>query len=179
MKIILKYPALITILLSLFLIGCQEPITQTDQPESGNNCAPVNVSERLLRDVFLFPFKEVIEKGNALSVMASYNEIDGVSSHANKWLLRDVLRGEWGFKGSVVSDYFAITELNIREEAISHCMAKDKAEAALLAVRAGVNIELPDRDCYPNLVQLVKDRVLDESEIDELVAVLLKPKESN
>lgn len=146
------------------------------QPESGTNCGPVNVSERLLRDTFLFPFKEVIKKANALSVMASYNEIDGVSSHANKWLLRKVLREEWGFQGFVVSDYYAVTELNIREEAISHCMAKDKSEAAKLAVEAGVNIELPDPDCYPNLVQLVQEGNVKEELIDELVFALLKYK---
>lgn len=143
------------------------------QPESGTNCGPVNISERLLRDTFLAPFKEVIEKANALSVMASYNEIDGVSSHASKWLLRKVLREEWGFKGFVVSDYYAITELNFREEAISHSMAKDKSEAAKLAVEAGVNIEFPDPDCYPNLVQLVRDGSIDESSINELVSTLL------
>lgn len=143
------------------------------QPESGTNCGPVNVSERLLRDTFLLPFKEVIEKANALSVMASYNEIDGVSSHASKWLLRKVLREEWGFKGFVVSDYYAISELNLREEAISHCMAKDKAEAAKLAVEAGVNIEFPDPDCYPNLVQLVHEGTVNESLINELVSNLL------
>lgn len=146
------------------------------QPESGINCGPVNVSERLLRDTFLYPFKEVIQKANALSVMASYNEIDGVPSHANKWLLRDVLRDEWGFEGFVVSDYYAVTELNLREEAISHSVAKDKDEAALLAVEAGVNIELPDPDCYPNLIQLVQSGRLDESVLDELVASLLKYK---
>lgn len=146
------------------------------QPESGTNCAPVNVSERLLRDTFLYPFREVIKKANALSVMASYNEIDGVSSHANKWLLRDVLRKEWGFKGFVVSDYYAVTELNLREEAVSHCMAKNKDEAALLAVNAGVNIELPDPDCYPNLVRLVHEGKLDEHVLDELVGSLLKYK---
>jgi beta-glucosidase len=146
------------------------------QPESGTNCGPVNVSERLLRDTFLYPFKEVIKKANALSVMASYNEIDGVSSHANKWLLRKVLREEWGFQGFVVSDYYAVTELNIREEAISHRMAKDKSEAAKLAVEAGVNIELPDPDCYPNLVQLVLNGTVDEKLIDELVFTLLKYK---
>ncbi len=146
------------------------------QPESGTNCAPVNVSERLLRDTFLYPFKKAIREGGALSVMASYNEIDGISSHANKWLLREVLREEWGFEGFVVSDYYAITELNIREDAISHCMAKDKNEAAQLAVEAGVNIELPDPDCYPNLVQLVKDGKVKESLIDELVAGMLKYK---
>jgi beta-glucosidase len=144
------------------------------QPESGTNCAPVDVSERLLRDTFLSTFKEVFTKANALSVMASYNEIDGVPSHANKWLLQDVLRDEWGFEGFVVSDYYAVTELNVREEAISHSVAKDKMEAALLAVEAGVNIELPDPDCYPNLIQLVRDGKVDETIIDRLVSSLLK-----
>jgi beta-glucosidase len=146
------------------------------QPESGTNCAPVNVSERLLRDTFLFPFKEAITKANALSVMASYNEIDGVPSHANKWLLKDILRDEWGFKGYIVSDYYAVTELNFREEAISHSLAKDKADAALLSVNAGVNIELPDPDCYPFLTGLVSAGKLDIQVLDELVASLLKYK---
>ncbi len=68
------------------------------QPESGINCAPVNVSARLLRETFLYPFKEAVQKSKAISVMASYNEIDGVPSHASEWLLRDVLRKEWGFQ---------------------------------------------------------------------------------
>jgi beta-glucosidase len=146
------------------------------QPESGTNCGPANFSERLLRDIFLFPFKEAVTKGKAYSVMASYNEIDGVPSHANKWLLRDLLRGEWGFEGFVVSDYFAITELNIREEATSHRVASDKSEAAFLAANSGVNIELPDRDCYTQLVQLVESGLLNESVIDDLVSSLLKYK---
>lgn len=144
------------------------------EPESGTNCAPVNVSERLLRDTFLYPFKEAIKKANALSVMASYNEIDGVPSHASKWLLRKVLREEWGFEGFVVSDYYAITELNRRDEATSHAVAKDKREAAQLAANAGVNIELPDIDCYPELVDLVNDGQVEESIIDELVAQQLR-----
>jgi beta-glucosidase len=146
------------------------------QPEAGTNCGPVDVSERLLRDTFLFTFREVFKKANALSVMASYNEIDGVPSHASTWLLRDVLRGEWGFKGFIVSDYYAVTELHQREEAISHSLAKDKSDAAAISVRAGVNIELPDPDCYPNLVKLVEDGTVRESDLDELVGTLLKYK---
>jgi len=146
------------------------------QPESGINCAPANFSERLLRDVFLYPFKEVIKKANAVSVMASYNEIDGVPSHANKWLLKKVLRDEWNFKGYVVSDYYAIKELNIREEALSHSVAKDKAEAAKLAVEAGVNIEFPNPDCYLNLIELVKSGIIQESDIDELIEPMLRYK---
>lgn len=146
------------------------------QPESGTNCAPVNVSERLLRDTFLFPFKEVITKANASSVMPSYNEIDGVPSHANTWLLQDILRNEWGFEGFLVSDYYAVTELHKRDEASSHSVAKDKKEAAVLAVAAGVNMELPDPDCYPELVHLVRQGVVSESSVDALVGPLLKYK---
>ena len=144
------------------------------QPESGSNCGPANFSLRVLQDVYLFPFREAVQKGNAVSVMASYNEIDGVPSHANKWLLRDVLRDQWGFKGYVVSDYYAITELNYREESLSHSVAKDKKEAALLAVQAGVNIEFPDPDCYPYLVSHVQEGKVKESALDELLRPLLE-----
>ena len=143
------------------------------EPESGMNCAPVNVSERVLREVFLPPFKDAIQKGGAISVMASYNEIDGVPSHANTWLLRDVLRKEWGFDGFVVSDYYAIWEMNYRPDTHGHFVAADKKEAAALAVRAGVNLELPEPDCYLHLVELVKEGKINESQLDELIEPML------
>jgi len=143
------------------------------QPESGINCAPANVSMRLLRETFLYPFKEAIQKSGAISVMASYNEIDGVPAHANEWLLRDVLRKEWGFKGFVVSDYYAIWELGYRPDTHGHCVARDKKESCALAVRAGVNIEFPEPDCYLHLVELVHKGVLKESQLNELVAPML------
>jgi beta-glucosidase len=158
------------------LIATLKHFAAHGQPESGTNCAPVNVSERLLRDTFLYPFKEVITKANVSSVMPSYNEIDGVPSHANTWLLQDVLRNEWGFEGYLVSDYYAITELHQRDEASSHSLAKNKGEAAALAVAAGVNMELPDPDCYPELIRLVHEGKVSESSIDKLVAPLLKYK---
>src|SRR4029434_5129132 len=92
-----------------------------------------NVSERVLRETFLFTFKEVLQKANTISVMASYNEVDGVPSHASRWLLRQVLRDEWGFKGFVVSDYYSIWELNYRPETHGHFVAKDKRAACLRA----------------------------------------------
>jgi beta-glucosidase len=143
------------------------------QPESGQNCAPADVSERVLRETFLRPFRDVIREAGAVSVMASYNEIDGVPSHANKWLLRDVLRKEWGFKGFVVSDYYAIWELGYRPDTHGHFVAKDKREACRLAVEAGVNIELPAPDCYLHLVELVRKGVLKEKQLDDLVAPML------
>ncbi|MCI0698027.1 glycoside hydrolase family 3 C-terminal domain-containing protein [candidate division KSB1 bacterium] len=156
------------------IIATMKHFAAHGQPESGTNCAPVNVSERVLREVFLYPFKEAIQKGGAMSVMASYNEIDGVPSHANRWLLRKVLREEWGFKGFVVSDYYAIRELNERSDfGFGNHVAKDGKEAALLAAQAGVNIELPEPDCYKHLVELVREGPLEESVLDELVAAML------
>jgi beta-glucosidase len=143
------------------------------QPESGMNCAPANVSERVLRETFLYTFREALQEAGAVTLMASYNEIDGVPSHANKWLLRDLLRKQWGFKGFVVSDYYAIWELGYRPDTHGHFVAKDRKESCKLAVEAGVNIELPDPDCYKSLVELVKKGVLREKQLDEMVAPML------
>jgi beta-glucosidase len=144
------------------------------EPEAGMNCAPANISERVLRDVFLAPFRTAIEEAGAISVMASYNEIDGVPSHANEWLLRNILRDEWGFDGFVVSDYYAIWELHYRPGTHGHFVAHDKKEACALAVRAGVNIELPEPDCYLHLRELVQEGTIDESQIDSLIEPMLR-----
>src|ERR1035441_1323326 len=155
------------------LIATLKHFAAHGQPEGGANCAPTNVSMRVLRETFLYPFHEALKQGGAISVMASYNEIDGVPSHASEWLLRDVLRKEWGFQGFVVSDYYSIWELNDRPDTHGHHVAADKKEAATLAVKAGVNIELPDPDCYLHLVELVRKKVLKESQLDELIAPML------
>lgn len=138
------------------------------EPEGGMNCGPANISERVLREVFLYPFKVAVEEGKALSVMGSYNEIDGVPSHASKWLLHDVLRGEFGFKGFVVSDYYAIEQLEQR-----HKVAANYKEAAKLSIEAGVDIELPEPLVYPNLLEMVKSGEVDVFYIDRAVKNLL------
>jgi beta-glucosidase len=143
------------------------------QPEAGQNCGPANVSMRELREVFLRPFREAIQDAGAIGVMPSYNEVDAVPSHANRWLLRDVLRTEWGFDGFTVSDYYAIRELGYRPDTHGHFVAHDIRESAVLAVRAGVNVEAPEPDAYTHLVELVGDGSLAESELDDLVGPLL------
>lgn len=155
------------------LIATLKHFAAHGQPESGTNCAPANVSMRILREVFLYPFKKCVEAG-AVSVMASYNEIDGVPSHANRWLLRDVLRKEWGFGGYVVSDYYAIRELYDRPGLYGHHVAGSRKEAAVLAAKAGVNIELPEPDCYPELIAAVREGLIEESVLDELVGAMLE-----
>ncbi|MBV9929296.1 MAG: glycoside hydrolase family 3 C-terminal domain-containing protein [Acidobacteria bacterium] len=141
------------------------------QPEGGTNIAPVNVSERVLREYFLPSFEAAVKEAGVMSVMASYNEIDGVPSHANRWLLDKVLRQEWGFDGLVVSDYYGIPQL----ESLHH-VAGSKEEAARLAMAAGVDAEVPDPDCYKLLVQLVREGKVSEAAVDRAVARNLKAK---
>lgn len=141
------------------------------QPENGTNCAPVDISERTLREIHFYPFKETVQKAGVKSIMASYNEIDGVPSHANQWLLRKLLRKEWGFNGIVVSDYQGVKEINLL-----HSVAKNFKEAAKLAINAGVNFELPDPFAYPFLVELVEEGSVQESVLDDIVAANLAAK---
>ena len=141
------------------------------QPEGGTNIAPANYSERVLREFFLPSFKAAVKEAGIMSVMASYNEIDGVPSHANRWLLEKVLRQEWGFKGYVVSDYYGIPQLQDL-----HHVASDKEEAARLALEAGVDIELPDPDCFPLLLKLVREGKVSEALVDKAVARNLRAK---
>ncbi|HEY1305454.1 MAG TPA: glycoside hydrolase family 3 N-terminal domain-containing protein [Vicinamibacterales bacterium] len=138
--------------------------------EGGINTAPAIVSERLLRSELLVPFEAAVKAG-AFAVMPSYNEVDGVPSHANRWLLTDILRREWGFNGVVVSDYFGIEQLQSR-----HHVAVDKADAAGQALEAGVDLELPDPYGYPELLGVVKSGRLPESTIDRSVERILKAK---
>src|SRR5919198_1284034 len=141
------------------------------QPEGGTNIAPGNYSERVIREFFLPSFEAAVKEAGVLSVMASYNEIDGVPSHANRWLLERVLRQEWGFTGYVSSDYYGIPQLQEL-----HHVAADKAEAAVLALNAGVDIELPDPDCFPLLVRLVREGKVSEAALDRAVARNLRAK---
>jgi beta-glucosidase len=157
----------------MHLIATLKHFVGHGQPESGMNCAPPTADARTVREVFMLPFKEAVQKAGVISVMPSYNEVEGVPSHGNRWLLRDVLRKEWGFKGFVVSDYYAILELHQKPHTHGHFIARDKLEACALAVKAGVNIEFPEPDCYLHLVELVRKKVIKESELDELVAPLL------
>ncbi len=111
--------------------------------EGGLNWAPAHLPPRLLREVYLYPFEAAVREAGLQSVMAGYHELDGIPCHANRQLLNDVLRGEWGFAGTVVSDYFAVDDLHSY-----HRFAEDKRQAAALALTAGTDVELPATDAY-------------------------------
>jgi beta-glucosidase len=146
-------------------------MTGHGQPESGTNIGPANVGERALREDFFPPFEKIIRETKIAAVMPSYNEIDGLPSHANRWLLTDVLRKEWGFKGVTVSDYMAVEELVSR-----HRLAANPKEAALRAIKAGVDIETPDPLGYLTIAELVRDGKVSTQEIDAMVRRILKLK---
>ncbi|HYD25201.1 MAG TPA: glycoside hydrolase family 3 N-terminal domain-containing protein [Croceibacterium sp.] len=146
-------------------------MTGHGQPESGTNVGPAPIAERTLREMFFPPFEQVVTRTAIDAVMASYNEIDGIPSHSNKWLLGDVLRGEWNYGGAVVSDYYAIEQM-----AQIHKIAPDVAGAARLALAAGVDVDLPTGAAYSTLADAVRRGEVPMSAIDQAVARVLTMK---
>lgn len=141
------------------------------QPEGGRNTAPANFSERVLREDFFAPFQAAVEEAQVGSVMASYNEIDGVPSHVNRWLLNTVLRQEWGFRGYVTSDGGGLQML-----VNAHHVAADNADAARQALSAGVDYDLSDGSVYRTLLDQVREGKVPEEEVDKAVARVLEAK---
>lgn len=140
--------------------------------EGGMNWAPVHIAPRELREVFLLPFETAVKQANLQSLMNAYHELDGVPCTASKALLTDILRDEWGFDGIVVSDYFAIQEIER-----THRLSSSKAESAQLALSAGIDIELPHTDCFGDpLVTAVRTGQIDEALVDQSVARVLRTK---
>jgi beta-glucosidase len=141
------------------------------QPESGTNTAPANFSERDLRETFLVPFRAAVQEAQVGSVMASYNEIDGIPNHINRWLLDRVLRQEWGFQGYVTSDGNGLQML-----VETHHVAADFAQAAREALAAGVDYDLSDGSVYATLLDQVREGRVAEAELDQAVKRVLEAK---
>jgi beta-glucosidase len=141
------------------------------QPEGGQNQGPANYSMRVLRDYHMPPFKMCIDNVKPVSVMPSYNEVDGVPSHANKWLIKDLLRSEWGYTGMIVADYFAIDQLFNKEFVV-----KNGKDAAMTAFNSGVQYEFPQGNLYKFLPELLKEGRVHLEDIDKAVAQALKLK---
>jgi beta-glucosidase len=140
-------------------------------PEGGLNIAPSFVDERTLRETYLPSFEACIKQAGALSIMPCYNELNGIPTHSNKWLLTDILRKEWGFKGVVVSDYFGIDDL-----ATFHKIASTDAESAKWALNAGIDIETPSMAKYVTLLDLIKKGEVTMQQIDDAVSRILTTK---
>src|SRR4051812_12206750 len=139
---------------------------------AARNHGPVPMGRRELMDVILPPFETAIAEGGARSVMNSYSDVDGVPAAADSWLLSDLLREEWGFTGTVVSDYWAVPFL-----ATMHEVAADTDEAGVLALSAGIDVELPDTLGFgPHLVERVRRGELPEALVERAARRLLTQK---
>ena len=148
------------------MLACIKHFAAYGAAESGLDYNVVDMSEERLREVYLPPYKAGFDAG-ALSAMASFNEINGVPATANRWLMTDLLRGEWGFKGFVVSDYTG------DEEMIAAGYAKDGRDAAKLAFLAGVDMSMQSGLYRQHLPGLVRSGEVPQAQLDQSVRRVL------
>jgi beta-glucosidase len=140
-------------------------------PEAGTNVGPADIGRRTLLQMYLPQYRAAIQEANAQVVMASYNEIDGIPSHANRWMLTDLLRNQWGFQGVVVGDYEGIEQLMSL-----HHVAGTLTDAAALALHAGVDDDTPDGEAFATLPQALAEGKVTQAEIDTAVRRVLRLK---
>lgn len=172
-------PYLASLMAVAFIKGLQEQKVVTTPKhyavnfvgDGGRDSNAIHFSERLLREIYFPAFKSAVEKGDALSIMSAYNSLDGIPCSSNRWLLTEVLRKEWGFRGYVVSDYGAVVHLMTK-----HRVASSKAECAKKALEAGLDMELPESDCFEEVLNLVKNGELSEDVVNEAVRRILRVK---
>jgi beta-glucosidase len=151
------------------LLATAKHYTAYGGAEGGRDYNTVDVSERTLREVYLPPFRAAVRAG-AGAVMASFNEVSGVPMHAHRALIRGVLRGEFGFDGILVSDYTGIWEL------IHHGVAADSASAGVLALEAGVDVDMVSRIYLNHLGTAVREGRVADSLVDGAVRRVLRAK---
>lgn len=149
--------------------ACVKHFAAYGAAEGGRDYNTVEMSERTLREQYLPAYKAALDEGCEM-VMTSFNIVDGIPATGNKPLMRGILRDEWGFDGILISDWDAIREM------IDHGVASDEAEAALLAIEAGVDIDMMTRCYVNNLKELVENGTVAESLIDEAVLRILQLK---
>ena len=140
-------------------------------PEAGTNVGPAEITRRTLLQMYLPAFQAAIQQANAQIVMPSYNEIGGIPSTANRWMLTDVLRKQWGFQGVALSDYEAIEQLMSL-----HHVAGNLADAAARALNAGVDLDTPDGEAFAQLPQALAQGKVTQAQIDTAVGRVLRLK---
>ena len=151
------------------LVACPKHFAAYGGAEGGRDYNTVDISERTLREVYLPPFEAAVKAG-AATIMCSFNEIGGVPSTANSHLLTDILRGEWGFQGFVVSDWGSVAELQ------EHGIAATHEDAALLALTAGVDMDMEGNAYHDYCMELVQSGKLSVEVLDKAVRRVLRVK---
>jgi beta-glucosidase len=151
------------------LLACVKHFAAYGAAQAGRDYNTVDMSQRSLYEWYLPPYKAAVDAG-AATIMTSFNEIAGVPSSSNKWLLTDLLRNEWGFKGFIVSDYTSINEL------IAHGVASDERHAAQLAINAGLDMDMMGSLYLNNLKELIKQGKISEETVNNAVKRVLLAK---
>jgi len=154
---------------TLSVLACVKHYAAYGAPLAGRDYNTVDMSERVFLDYYLPPYKAAVEAG-AMSVMTSFNEFDGIPATGNKYLLKDVLRDQLGFKGMVVTDYTSINEM------VNHGIVANDADAGKIAVLAGVDMDMQGEVFYKYLKQQVEAGEVSEEVIDGAVRRILKVK---
>lgn len=149
------------------VLACIKHFVAGSEPINGTNGSPADLSERTLREVFFPPFKAGVDAG-AMSLMMSHNELNGIPCHSNEWLMTDVLRKEWGFKGFIVSDWMDIEHLYDL-----HATAENLKEAFYQSIMAGMDMHMHGIHWNELVLELVKEGRIPESRIDESVRKIL------
>ncbi|QQT31386.1 glycoside hydrolase family 3 C-terminal domain-containing protein [Sphingobacterium multivorum] len=152
------------------IIGTLKHFVAYAAPDGGHNGESVSFGERSLRQYFLPPFERAVKSG-AGSVMTAYNSIDGIPCSANPWLLKDILRKDWGFTGFVVSDLLSISGLNG-----GHATAATAEEAASQSIHAGLDVDLSGTGYGSNLLKAVQQGLVEPAVLDTAVARVLRMK---
>jgi len=152
------------------IIGTLKHFVAYAAPDGGHNGESVSFGERSLKQYFLPPFERAVKSG-AGSVMTAYNSIDGIPCSANSWLLNDILRKDWGFKGFVVSDLLSISGLNG-----GHATAATAEEAASQSIHAGLDVDLSGTGYGSNLLRAVQEGLVEPAVLDTAVARVLRMK---
>ena len=149
------------------VLACIKHFVGGSQPVNGTNGSPTDLSERTIREVFFPPFEEGVKAG-AMSLMTAHNELNGIPCHSNEWLMEDVLRGEWGFKGFVVSDWMDIEHIYDL-----HATAENIKEAFYQSIMAGMDMHMHGVYWNEYVCELVREGRIPESRIDSSVRKIL------
>ena len=153
------------------VMACVKHLIAGGEPNGGINAAPMDLSERQLREIYLPPFEAALLEGNAGSVMAAHNEINGIPCHGNKWLLRDLLRGELGYKGLCVSDWMDIERMHL-----FHHWLPSLDEAFKVSVEAGIDVHMQGPDYFESIIDGVRSGRIPMKTLDEAVLRILEAK---
>lgn len=152
-------------------LACGKHLIAGSEPSNGTNAAPMDISERTLREVYLPPYKAAVKEAKVFTLMAAHNELNGVPCHADKWMMTDIMRNEYGFNGFIVSDWMDVERIHDL-----HRVAPNLKEAYRETVDAGLDMHMHGPGFMEGVIELVKEGKLTEAQVDRACRAILEAK---